>query len=76
MKKFEIGRAGYFDKGEITIWTKSPEVVECIKNEMVNRVSSLIKEHMYVEAVETVEFLADLDKAYNQMIQAKEESDE
>ena len=74
-----IGRARCFDDdGETTIWTKSPEVVECLKNEMVNMAISLIKEHRYVEAVETVEFLVDLDQAYNKMLQAKEkeESDE
>lgn len=78
MSNVEIGRAGYFNDGETTIWTKSPWVVECIKNEMANKAISLIKDHRYVEAVETVEFLVDLDQAYNQMIQAKEkeESDE
>lgn len=74
-----IGRARCFDDdGETTIWTKSPEVVECIKSEMANRAISLIKEHRYVEAVEATEFLVDLELAYNKMLQAKEkeESDE
>lgn len=71
-----IGRAGCFEDGEATIWTKSPEIIECVKKEMAKRAISLINDHKYDEAAETTEFLVELERAYNQMIQAKEESDE